>query len=90
MTSQSSTRQRESQTRPRDTTTQTELANDIMGRNALQGDDQANVRNERHAVPDAKLEPDADPVESAKMLDKDERALAELSKGARSGRREDR
>lgn len=83
MTSQSETRQR-------DTTTEADYANDIMGRNALQGDDQANVRNERRAVPDAKLEPDEDPVESARMLDKDERALFELFKGARAGRRANR
>lgn len=61
-----------------------ELAGDIMGKNRLQGDDQESVRNERQAQPDAKLEPDADPVESARMLDKDARARAELGKGNRS------
>lgn len=65
-------------------TTETDLASDIMGRNRLQGDDQENVHNERQARPDTKDEADADPVESAKMLDKDERARRELSKGARS------
>lgn len=63
--------------------TEAELSDDLMGNNRLQGDDQSNVRNERHAVPDAKLEPDAGPVESSKMLDKDARAKAELGKGAR-------
>ncbi len=72
--------------RPRDSeVTQTDLANDVMGNNQLQGDDQINVRNERHAVPDVKQTADSDPVESAKMLDKDARALAELGKGNRSG-----
>ncbi|MBJ3776374.1 hypothetical protein [Acuticoccus mangrovi] len=63
---------------------ETDLASDIMGRNALQGDDQRNVHNERHAVPDAKQEADANPVESAEMLDKDARARAELGKGNRA------
>jgi len=65
--------------------TRTDLANDIMGNNQLQGDDQESVRNQRHAVPDAKQQADAGPVESAKMLDKDVRARAELGKGNRSG-----
>ncbi|MCF3932325.1 hypothetical protein L1787_02715 [Acuticoccus sp. M5D2P5] len=60
-----------------------DLAGDIMGRNALQGDDQESVRNERQVMPDAKLTPDADPVESAKLTDKDVRAKAELGKGNR-------
>lgn len=64
---------------------ETDLANDVMGNNQLQGDDQLSVRNERQAVPDAKQTPDSDPVESAEMLDKDARALAELGKGSRSG-----
>lgn len=62
---------------------ETELSSDIMGNNQLQGDDQANVHNQRRAVPDAKLTPDSGPVESAQMLDKDERARRELGKGAR-------
>lgn len=73
-----------------DTTTRTDLASDIMGNNQLQGDDQANVRNQRQAVPNAKQEPDANPVESAKMLDKDVRAEAELGKGNRHGKAADR
>jgi len=72
--------------RPQDPAlTEAELADEIMGNNQLQGNDQRSVRNQRHAVPDAKLEPDADPVESAKMLDKDARARAELGKGNRDG-----
>ena len=67
-----------------DRTTETDLAGDIMGRNKLQGDDQENVHNERHARPDTKDEADAGPVESFEMLDKDERARRELLKGARS------
>lgn len=64
-------------------TSESTLASDIMGNNQLQGDDQESVRNERHAVPDTKLEPDSGPVESAEMLDKDVRARRELHKGAR-------
>lgn len=68
----------------RDRMTETDLANDIKGRNALQGDDQSNVHDQRLAVPDPRQEADADPVESAKLLDDDERARRELMKGARS------
>jgi hypothetical protein len=35
-----------------------DLANRKMGDNDLQGDDQLNVRNQRHAVPDTKLDTD--------------------------------
>ena len=38
-----------------------------------QGDDQLNVRNQRHAVPDTKLETDGI-AESLEKLDKDVRA----------------
>ena len=66
-----------------DRLTEAELADDIMGNNQLQGDDQLNVRNERQAVPDAKLEPDSGPLESFEMMDKDVRAARELGKGDR-------
>lgn len=65
---------------------ETDFASDIMGNNQLQGDDQAGVRNQRQAVPNVKLTPDSGPVESARMLDKDVRARAELGKGNRAGR----
>ncbi|MFC5583790.1 hypothetical protein ACFPOD_01590 [Nitratireductor kimnyeongensis] len=61
-----------------------DLAADRMGNNQLQGDDQAKVRNQRHAVPDVKQEAD-DVIESFEKLDKDERARRDLGKGARSG-----
>ncbi|UOM35917.1 hypothetical protein [Acuticoccus sp. I52.16.1] len=60
---------------------ETDIAGDVMGNNRLQGDDQLNVHNQRQAVPDAKLTADADPVESARLQDKDARAEAELNKG---------
>lgn len=60
-----------------------DLAQDKMGDNSLQGDDQANVRNQRQAVPDAKQEPDKSVVESLEKMDKDVRAERELGKGAR-------
>jgi hypothetical protein len=60
-----------------------DLAQDKMGDNSLQGDDQANVRNQRHAVPDAKQEPDKSVVDSLEKMDKDVRAKRELGKGAR-------
>lgn len=61
-----------------------DLASRKMGDNALQGDDQANVRNQRHAVPDQKAETD-DVIEGLKKLDKDVRAKRDLGKGNRSG-----
>lgn len=61
------------------------FAQDRMGRNSLQGDDQANVRNERQDQPDARDEADEDVLESFEKLDKDVRAERELGKGNRSG-----
>ena len=65
--------------------TRSDLASDEMGRNSLQGDDQANVRNERQAVPDVKTETDG-VVESFRKLDKDKRAREDLGKGNRRAR----
>lgn len=64
-------------------TTETDLAQDIMGDNALQGDDQAHVRNQRHAVADVRQTPDDGVIESLKKMDKDVRAEKELGKGNR-------
>lgn len=61
--------------------TETDLANEKMGHNKLQGDDQANVERQRHAAPDVKKRPDADPVETMKKADKDARARRDLGKG---------
>jgi hypothetical protein len=66
-------------------TTEADLANDRMGRNSLQGNDQENVRNQRKAVPDVKQDPD-EVVESFEKMDKDERARRDLNKGATSGK----
>lgn len=60
--------------------TETDFAADEMGRNALQGDDQDLVRNQRHAVPDVKREADEDPIETMEKTDKDERARRDLGK----------
>ena len=49
-----------------------DLAQDKMGKNSLQGDDQRRVRNQRHAVPDAKGDAD-DVIESFKKLDRQKR-----------------
>ncbi len=62
--------------------TEADLAADKMGRNSLQGDDQARVRNQRHAVPDVKKETDSI-EESAEKTDKDVRAQRDLGKGRR-------
>lgn len=65
----------------KDNLTETDLAQDRMGRNKLQGDDQTSVRNQRHAVPDPKQEAD-EIKESFRKLDKNERAREDLNKGA--------
>lgn len=67
-------------------TTRTDLSQDIMGRNSLQGDDQSNVRNQRQAQPDVKQTTDG-VIESFKKLDKDVRAKTDLGKGNRDGDR---
>ncbi|MCY0095311.1 hypothetical protein [Hoeflea ulvae] len=64
--------------------TEADLAQDKMGDNSLQGNDQSNVRNQRQAVPDVKQEPDDSVVESLEKMDKDVRAERELNKGARN------
>lgn len=64
--------------------TESDLAQDKMGDNSLQADDQANVRNQRQAVPDVKQDPDNSVVESLEKMDKDVRAKRELGKGNRS------
>lgn len=75
-------------TRKTDTTRQktrnlreSDLAEELMGRNSLQGDDQANVRNERQVQPDVRQEAD-DVVESFRKRDKHYRARTDLNKGA--------
>jgi hypothetical protein len=62
---------------------ETDFANEKMGKNRLQANDQANVRNQRKAVPDVRQEPDKDVIESFEKLDKHKRARAELGKGNR-------
>lgn len=64
--------------------TEDDLAQRKMGDNSLQGDDQANVRNQRQAVPGSKQATDSI-VGSLMKLDKDVRARADLGKGNRSG-----
>ncbi|WP_306118839.1 MULTISPECIES: hypothetical protein [unclassified Roseitalea] len=61
-----------------------DLADDEMGNNELQGNDQANVRNQRQAVPDVKQEPDDNVIDSFEKMDKHERARRDL--GARDDR----
>jgi len=59
-----------------------DLAQDMMGRNALQGDDQANVHNQRYVEPGVNREPD-DLIETFEKADKDVRARRDLGKGRR-------
>lgn len=62
--------------------TDTDLAQRKMGDNALQGDDQARVHNQRRAVPDVRQETDGQ-TESLEKIDKDVRAERDLGKGNR-------
>lgn len=63
--------------------TESDLAQDRMGDNSLQGDDQANVRNQRQAVPHVRKKPDHGVIDSLEKMDKDVRAEEELGKSAR-------
>jgi hypothetical protein len=51
-----------------------DFAADKMGNNQLQGDDQANVRNQRHAQPGTKREADKNVRETLEKSDKRVRA----------------
>ncbi|MBC7282416.1 hypothetical protein [Hoeflea sp.] len=62
--------------------TEADLAQDKMGDNALQGNDQASVHNQRQAVPDVRKKPDDSVEDSLEKMDKDVRAKRELGKGA--------
>jgi len=61
---------------------ESDLAQDITGRNSLQGNDQQNVHNERRAVPNERGEAD-DLLETYEKSDKDIRAKRDLGKGRR-------
>ncbi len=63
--------------------TETDLASEKMGRNELQGDDQSQIQNQRHAVPDVKQDADRSHRETAEKTDKDVRAKRDLGKGRR-------
>lgn len=65
-----------------DDLTEADLANRKMGDNDLQGDDQANVHNQRQSVPDTRLKTDT-VKESVRKLDKEVRARSDLGKGNR-------
>lgn len=62
---------------------QSDFAQEEMGRNRLQANDQTRVRNERKATPDVKQQPDEDVIESFEKQDKDLRAREDLGKGNR-------
>ena len=53
--------------------TETDLAQDRMGNNRLQGDDQESVHNQRQAVPDVKTKAEG-VVESFENMDPETRA----------------
>jgi hypothetical protein len=60
-----------------------DLADRKMGDNALQGDDQGNVHNQRHAQPESKTDTDS-LAESLEKTDKNIRAQRDLRKGNRA------
>ena len=69
-------------TNPASRITQTDLANEQMGNNQLQGNDQESVRNQRHAVPGAKVKAEG-VIESFENMDpkvRAKRANADSSK----------
>lgn len=66
---------------------ETDIANERMGNNQLQGNDQRSVRNQRRTAPDVRKDTDSI-EESFAKLDKDTRARTDLAKGARSGDRQ--
>ena len=70
----------------RDRLDEAALANERMGDNDLQGNDQADVRNQRHTAPSVRREADEEILESFERMDKDERAKTDLGKGGRQTR----
>lgn len=58
---------------------ESDLANDTMGNNQLQGNDQLSVHNQRQAVPDAKQKTEG-VVESFENMDAETRAKRENNK----------
>lgn len=65
------------------TVTEADIAQDVMGNNSLQGEDQSSVRNQRWEVPNVKIEPDESIVETLEKSDKHVRAKRDLGKGRR-------
>ena len=63
---------------------ETDLAQKKMGDNKLAGNDQANIRNQRHDQPETNRTAD-EVIEGFRKRDKDERARKDLGKGNRSG-----
>ena len=64
--------------------TEADLADEKMGNNQLQGNDQESVHNQRQEVPDVKTQTDG-VVESFRKMDKDYRADKERSKREERG-----
>jgi hypothetical protein len=60
---------------------ESDLDNERMGRNRLQGDHQRSVRNERQTQPEERQQAD-DMEESFRKVDKDARARLDLGKGS--------
>lgn len=65
------------------TTNEVDLANDEMGNNQLQGNDQSHVRNQRRAVPDVNDEAEG-VIESFSKTDKDVPARKDTGKSDRT------
>ena len=65
--------------------TEADLASKTMGTWKEQGTDPDRLSNTRETMPDEKQSADDSPTESARKLDKDVRAEAELGKGNRYG-----
>ncbi|MEZ5855447.1 MAG: hypothetical protein R3D67_12175 [Hyphomicrobiaceae bacterium] len=61
--------------------TEADIASEKMGKNSLQGRDQASVRNQRHAVPNVRREADTSIQDTLEKTDPDVRARRDLGKG---------
>lgn len=56
-----------------DILTEDDIAPEMMGDNALQGEDQGKIQNQRQAQAEAKHEADKDTLEAFRKMDKEER-----------------
>ena len=69
---------------PSGTLDEFDISSDLQGKNLLQGDNQNDIVNQRHAQAEEKGDTDG-VIESFEKMDKDVRAERDLGKGNRNG-----